>query len=461
MSLHKKKVHFIGILGSGMSSLAAMALKLGYEVQGSDLGKTPHHSILDGCVIKDSQIKDGWRPAQIVVYSSAIPRKNPELASARMAASEGILVLHRSEFLQHLMLAHTQIIVSGTHGKSTTSALLTHIFDDLSLDPLSVIGAQMARYQASIRYGKGNYFIAEADESDGTLLNYQPFVGVVTNIDVDHLDFYGSFGNIVNMFDSFIDKISPDGFAALFWDNEPCRNLFRKKKREFVTFGFNLGSEIRALDISQNGLTTHFKAVIDQEVYQIKIPLLGKHNILNSLASLSVVHGLKLDLEKAIASLSTFKGVQRRLNLTFENELIRIFDDYAHNPGKMSACIASLKEAFPMEPLIIVFQAHRYSRLQTMYVPMLESLKSADYVIVAPVFAAGEPDISDFSPNKIAFDIEKLCYIRAIPVSDQDQIPEIIEDLKLGKITVLTCGAGDIYKVGQKIAAKYISSHSK
>jgi UDP-N-acetylmuramate--alanine ligase len=438
-----------------MSSLAGIAQHLGYEIQGSDIGYPSNSSILPQSSIKKTHEKDGWRPAEIVVYSSAIPSSNPELVSARDALNEGVLVLHRSEFLQKIISQFKPIVITGTHGKSTTSAILTHLLDDLNQDPLSAIGASMIRYKAPYRYGNGEFFIVEADESDGSFLNYNPFVGVITNIDIDHLDHYGNINNVVAAFDSFIDRVAFDGFNALFWDNQYCRELFRKKQSQFVTYGLSIGSELRALDIKFQGMMTEFTAIVARDRFKVKIPLFGVHNVLNCLSALSVVYGLKLDVEQAIKSLANFQGVQRRLNLIFENERIRIFDDYAHNPGKISACIKSLKEAFPNEPVVVVFQPHRYSRLATMYIPMLEALKSADYIITVPVFSAGESEDPQYTPERIASDIRNLCKIKAIPVSSLDMIPTKINDLNLSKLTVLTCGAGNINLVGSKIAEVY------
>lgn len=452
----KQKVHFIGILGSGMSSLAGLAEKLGYEVQGSDSGNIGNSSYLNEINIKTSQKEDGWRPAKIVVYSSAISENNPELISARKATSEGVQVLHRSEFLQTLMTEYRSILVSGTHGKSTTSALLTHIFDDLDQDPLSVIGAQMMRYNAPFRFGTGKYFIAEADESDGSFLNYKPFASIITNIDIDHLDYYKSLDNIVSAFDTFINNTSPDGFVALFWDNENCRNLFHKRPGNFITYGLTLGSEIRAIHIKSHGMITEFVAIVERDQYLVKIPLAGKHNILNTLAAIAVAHKLKLPLDKVVKSLASFKGVRRRLNLVFENNLVRIYDDYAHNPGKIEACIRSLKEAFPGRPLVTVFQAHRFSRLATMYRPMLEALKESDHIIVVPVYSAGEPDNPSFNPEQIALDLRKFFHAHAIAVKDMELAPSVIKSLKLSFPTVLTCGAGNIDTIGQKIAREFV-----
>lgn len=438
-----------------MAPLASMASMLGYKVQGSDISSIRPNDPLSKCLIKGTQEINGWYPADTVVYSSAISANNPELSSARACAAEGTHVLHRSEFLQKILQPYKSLVVSGTHGKSTTSALLTHLLDDLGQDPLAVIGANMIRYHAAFRYGQGEFFIAEADESDGSFLNYDPYVGIVTDIDIDHLDHFGNIENIIRAFESFIDRISPEGFTALYWDNDNCREIFRKKQQSFITYGFSIGSEVRALDINSQGMLTEFTVVIARQQYKARVPLLGKHNILNCLGALSVIHGLKLNIEEAINSLSTFQGVQRRLNLIFQNEKIRIFDDYAHNPGKIAACIKSLKNAFPKDPLIVIFQPHRYSRLATMYVQMLEALQSADYVITVPVYSAGEAINPEYNPERIAYDLQKLWNIKAIPVQDMKFAHQAISKLNIRNFTLLTCGAGNIDNIGPQIADEY------
>jgi UDP-N-acetylmuramate--alanine ligase len=454
ISINPKLVHFIGIYGSGMKPLAQLAKLMGYEVQGSDLSPIEHVSDL-GPVVRRHDLM-GWLPAGIVVYSSAISRENPELLSAIQSANLGVKVFHRSEFLDKLMSQQKQILVTGTHGKSTTSSIITHILDDLQLDPTAVIGAVMSRYGDSLRFGKGAYFIAEADESDGTFLSYHPHVAIVTNVDLDHMEFYKTYDNLKSYFSQFIDLVSDVGASILYWDQDWARNIVKlNPHKNFLTFGLNLGCDVRAINISNLGFKTRFLAVIERDQIPVEIPLIGTHNVLNALAALATSRVLGQDILQAAESLKSFRGVHRRLTTILQNSKVRIFDDYAHNPGKMTACIDSLKASFPHLPLIVIFQPHRFSRLETMYDEMLSSFKKADLVIVTPVYSAGEIDSGLFSPLSIALDLSKRSQTTAIGCLSLDDVIPLIKECHLSNPTILTLGAGDVNALTPKIQALF------
>lgn len=449
-SINQNLVHFIGIYGSGMKPLAQMAQLMGYEVQGSDLSQSNDQNDLTN--VSNNQKPMGWFPAGTVVYSSAISPENLELQSAYQSASLGVKVLHRSEFLNKIMSNHKQILVTGTHGKSTTSSLITHMLDDLSQDPLAAIGAVMTRYSESFRYGKGDYFVAEADESDGSFLTYHPEIAVITNIDLDHMEFYKTYENLVSYFSKFIDMVSPNGSTILYWDQEWARNLVKMKPNKcFLSFGLGLGCDVRAVDIRFQGFKTCFMAIVERDHIPVEIPLIGTHNVLNALAALALARTLGLNLQKSSESLKTFEGVYRRLNKIFQNSKAKIFDDYAHNPGKITACISSLKAAFENDPLIVIFQPHRFSRLETMYKEMLSSFRWADLVIVTPVYSAGEVDSGQYSPEKIARDLAFHSKTNAIGTPSLLGAVPLIQASNLRNPTILTLGAGDVRSITNKI----------
>ncbi len=450
ISINHNLVHFIGIFGSGMRPLAQLAKLMGYEVQGSDLSNIERVSDLGHIVRRHDSM--GWLPAGIIVYSSAISKENPELLSALESSNLGIKVFHRSEFLDRLMSQHKQILVTGTHGKSTTSSIITHILDDLQLDPTAVIGAVMSRYGDSLRFGKGTYFIAEADESDGSFLSYHPHVAVVTNVDLDHLEFYKTYDNLKSYFSKFTDLVTNEGTSVLYWDQDWARNIVKlSPHKNFLTFGLNIGCDVRAVNLSSLGFKTSFLAIVERDQIPIEIPLIGTHNVLNALAALSTTRVLGQNIQKAAESLKSFNGVHRRLSKILENSEVRIFDDYAHNPGKMTACINSLKDSYPNFPLIVIFQPHRFSRLETMYEEMLSSFKKADLVIVTPVYSAGETDFGLYSPFTIAQDLGKLSQTKAIGCTSLDEVIPLIKECHLSNPSILTLGAGDVDTLTPKI----------
>ena len=439
-------IHFIGIGGSGMAGLAELALISGYKVQGSDVNSSPILTRLArlGIRIATQHTLEAADNAKTIVYSSAIASDNIELVGARRL---GKLTLHRSEFLAHLMLDKKAITVAGTHGKSTTSAMLTHMLDDLGCAPWSATGGEMLRYQSSIKAGNSEWFIAEADESDGSFLNYRPFISVMTNVECDHMDFFKTEQSMINAFSTYLNNTNPDGTAVIGWDHPLSREIGQKYLGNRLTYGFLLGSEVRARDYHCHDGRTHFTAIVERDLIKCTVPTMGRHNVQNALCALAVARGLDLNIKMAAESLAEFCGVKRRMDRVFSNNKIIIFDDYAHNPGKVAAGVRTLRETWPNHKLHVVYQAHRFSRLETMYHEMLGSLAGADYVYVVPVYSAGESTIHDFSPSKLADDLELRMDLEAIPCERlEDAVDFILQRLDEPSV-VLTVGAGDVWRV--------------
>ncbi|MBM4251012.1 MAG: UDP-N-acetylmuramate--L-alanine ligase [Deltaproteobacteria bacterium] len=446
----KEPVHFIGIGGSGMSGLAEMAVHLGISVQGTDIKSS---TIIDRLVTKgvrfylghSGQSLDG---AGTVVYSSAIAADNPELT---LAHSKAIEVLHRSDFLQLLMSESLPITVAGTHGKSTTSAMIAHVLDDLGCKPKAVIGAEMIRYDSYLLLGDGNIFVAEADESDGSFLKYRPYVGVITNVELDHLDFFKNQGALLQAFGSYLQNITEDGFAIIGWDHPLTRDVGSTYLRDRLTYGFVLGCDVRARDyISVSGSST-FTVIVERDVFKCSLPMMGKHNVQNALCALAVTRSLGLNVKDAAASLANFRGVKRRMDRLLSTDRLKIYDDYAHNPGKISACIQALRQTWPQIKLHVVYQPHRFTRLETMYDEMLQSLDGADLVYVLPVYSAGETTQLDFSPAKIAADLRLRMDIDAVACDTLDEAVTTVQRQISDKAIVLTIGAGDVWRVAAKL----------
>jgi UDP-N-acetylmuramate--alanine ligase len=456
----KPPLHFIGIGGSGMAALAELALHAGVAVQGSDQKDSEVLAKLRalGACIKHSHTAASLGDAATVVYSSAIKEDNVELQAAR---SKNLNILHRSDYLAWLMKDKSSITVAGTHGKTTTSAMIAHVLEALGQDPTVAIGGTMRRIASAARFGHGPHFVAEADESDGTFLKYKPFIGVLTNIDSDHMEFFKNQSTLEKAFTDYLRNIdADDGCAVVGWDNATSRRIGSEYQRRRLTYGFLIGSEIRAVSYTAKAGESLFNAVIEKDILSCRLKIPGRHNVMNALCALAVVRALELNVKQAAEALATFPGVGRRMELIHEEAGLKIFDDYAHNPGKIAALLMSIREAWPKANLHVVFQAHRYSRLETMYDEMLGAVDSADFVYVVPVFSAGETTEGDFSSEKLAASIrarpllnEKRRVVIACTslAAATNAVREYLRSSAATPAVVLTVGAGDVYKVAEEL----------
>lgn len=444
-------VHFVGIGGSGMAGLAELALARGLKVQGSDAKDSPVLARLRelGANVRTGH-GDGRElgDAKTVVLSSAIPRDNAE---RKTAEERGLTILHRSEFLAALMLGTRPITIAGTHGKSTTTAMIAHVLEDLGCDPTVSLGGTMLRYGSAAKAGKSDLFIAEADESDGSFLNYRPYVGVITNVAPDHMDFYKDEAALIRSFERYLAQIDEEGTAVIGWDNPMSREIGSRYEKNRLTYGFLIGSEVRAIDYKLSKGEVSFSAIVERDRVPVRLRAFGRHNAQNALCALAVCRVLELDVKKAAASLEGFTGVDRRMTLVHEQPGVVVYDDYAHNPGKISACIVSLKEAWPDRKLHVVYQAHRFSRLETMYDDMLKAVSGADLVHVVPVYSAGESTTRDFSPEKLARDMEPRAGVKALPCSSLDAAVRSVVTRLDKPAVVLTVGAGDVWTVARDL----------
>jgi UDP-N-acetylmuramate--alanine ligase len=441
-----KSLHFIGIGGTGMRPLAEIALAQGYQVSGSDQAAS---SSLRSLQEQGARITLGHRREALpdepsaVVVSTAIGTDNPEVLAAQ---ERGWPILHRSELLHTLMQGRKAICVSGTHGKTSTTAMLAYMLEALGQEPTAAIGGEIVGRDRNALVGKGPYFVAECDESDGSFLRYDPFISIVTNIDLDHLDYYKDLEGLKRGFLSFVEKTSADGWAIFGWDNAAAREVAHLFEGQRLSFGTRIGSEVRGLSFNSKGNSAAYEAVVDKQLIQDTAPVVGRHNLQNILCCLAVASVLELDVVQAAAALRSYPGVGRRFSLVAETDRVRIFDDYAHNPGKIRSCIEGAREAFPRDELIIIFQPHRYSRLETMYNETMGSFGAADEVFVLPVYAAGETSQRVFSPESIAKDMSIASQTKALAY-DEALLGERLLNPK--KATVLiTIGAGDVWRLG-------------
>lgn len=439
----KDPVHFVGIAGYGMSGLAELCLKNRLKVSGSDLRKNDITNHLEklGATVFQGHAAANVSAAGTVVYTSAVDKGNPELAAAENA---GTSLLHRSDLLALAMKGRKAITVAGTHGKTTTTAMIGFMLERYGLDPVIICGGTMNAYGSTVYCGKGDFVVAEADESDGSFLKYQPFLSVTTNIDFDHMEYFKNKDGLAKAFLSYSRATHKDGMAIVGWDSALTREIMSEFTGPKLAYGFLIGSEVRAIGFQCSEGVSTFKAIVERDQIDCRINMIGKHNVQNALCCLAVARALGLDLKKAAAILTEFPGVKRRQEVVFKSEKVTIFDDYAHNPGKISALVSSIKDSWKSKKLLVAFQPHRFSRLDTMYDEMIGSVAAADQIFVLPVYAAGESTDKDYSSKRLAADIANRSGKPAHACADiKDAARQILQAITPGSV-VLTVGAGDV-----------------
>ncbi len=443
-------IHLIGISGSGMKPLAEIALAQGYRVSGSDM--LPASSLVSlGAQIRTGQQAENIpKDCDLVVYSSAIPATNPELIAAH---SRSIPTIHRSEFLNILCRGKKLIAVAGTHGKTSTTALIAHLLDYCGFSPTAFIGGEIIGKERSSYYGDGEYFVAEVDESDGTILNFHPFVGIINNIDLDHLNYYRDLQHIKDTFLQFCRQADPDGGLVFGWDNPDSQEVglqFTNENR--LAFGCQIGCDVRGLSFVATNSNSQFTAMVEREKVSGTVPCFGKHNFQNILCALAVASILDIDIKQACAALQSFSGVKRRLNCHYSSNTLKIFDDYAHNPGKIQAVISALRTAFPDWYLLIVFQPHRYTRMTTMYQEFVASFADANRVLVTKIFSAGEAHDASYDEQQFCQDLRKCSQTSCQLITGDLSANAILEGCARSTPTViLTVGAGDIHHLSYQL----------
>ncbi len=450
MFRNSKKMHFVGIGGIGMSGIAEILINLGYSVSGSDLSESEQTKRL---AAMGADIFIGHYPSNImdysvVVTSSAIDPNNPEIIEAKR---KGIPIIHRSEMLAELVRLKHGIGVAGTHGKTTTSSLLAYILYHGGINPTAVIGGKVLNFDSNARTGEGEYIVFEADESDGSFLNLMPTIGIVTNIDADHLDHYKYFNNIKDAFLTYINHIPFYGYSVLCLDDSIIRELLPKIERPYNTYGFSGDADFRAenMDIS-NGRTAFECFYKGKKIGSYSVGLLGKHNVLNALAVIAVALELGVDPSDIRDGLYQFKGVGRRLERIGEEKGILIYDDYGHHPTEIRATLSALKAL--NRRVIAVFQPHRYSRTQFLWDEFGQCFPNADILYLTEIYPAGEVPIEGVSSELIKNSIKKHDGRDVEIISNFEDIPEIAAGTAKEGDIIITLGAGDIYKAAVKIA---------
>ncbi|MEC7596043.1 MAG: UDP-N-acetylmuramate--L-alanine ligase [Pseudomonadota bacterium] len=448
-----KKIHFIGIGGSGMSGIAEVLINLGYEISGSDIESSAVTEKLEklGCNISYSQKAENVLGKEAVVVSSAINKNNPELREAR---HQKLLIVPRAEMLGELMRFRFGIAVSGTHGKTTTTSLIVQIMSEAKLDPTYIIGGIINATGMNAKLGKSDYLIAEADESDASFLHLQPMLSVITNIDEDHMATYNhNYAKLTDAFISFTSNLPFYGICVACIDDKGVKDILKKIHRPVLSYGFSDDADVKASNIDQNKMKMTFDVSCDkyQKHFPISLNLIGRHNISNALAAISVALELDIKIKDIQKALAHFSGVSRRLdyhqNLKINNKNIPLFDDYGHHPNEISEVFTSLRNTYPDKRLVVIFQPHRYSRTRDLFNDFVGCLSKVDALILLNIYSANELPINTISSSTLADSIRRRSSIDPIVAKDIDEIIEIIPNITFENDVVLTLGAGDVNKI--------------
>ncbi|WP_438344703.1 UDP-N-acetylmuramate--L-alanine ligase [Methylorubrum populi] len=443
-------IHFIGIGGIGMSGIAEVMANLGYTVQGSDANDNANVRRLSENGIRTfvGHRAENVENATLVVVSTAIRRDNPELIEAR---ERRLPVVRRAEMLAELMRFKSCVAVAGTHGKTTTTSLVATLLDAGNLDPTVINGGIINAYGTNARMGAGDWMVVEADESDGTFLKLPADVAIVTNIDPEHLDHFGSFDAIKDAFRRFIDNIPFYGFAVMCIDHPIVQDLVGHiEDRRIITYGENPQADVRLIDIDLKGGQSRFRVMIRDrrpgfrlEMQDLVLPMPGRHNALNATAALAVAHELGVSEDAIRKALAGFGGVKRRFTRTGEWNGAAIFDDYGHHPVEIAAVLRAARSSTDGK-VIAVVQPHRYTRLQSLFEDFCTCFNDADTVIVAPVYAAGEAPIEGIDRDSLIAGLKARGHRDAVALERPEDLARLVSGRAEPNDYVVCLGAGTI-----------------
>ncbi|HDI59075.1 MAG TPA: UDP-N-acetylmuramate--L-alanine ligase [Desulfobacteraceae bacterium] len=447
-------IHFVGIGGIGMSGIAELLLNLGYRVSGSDLRTS---EITERLARMGGTVFQGHRPehvadANVVVTSSAVKPDNPEVAAARAA---GVPVIPRAEMLAELMRLKYSVAVAGAHGKTTTTGLVAEVLAGGGLDPTVVIGGKLKSVGVNALLGRGDFIVAEADESDGSFLNFSPTIAVVTNIDREHLDFYADLASIQEAFLRFIDRIPFYGLAVLCLDSPALQEIIPRVKKRMTTYGLSRQAELQADQVVFDGLRSRFTVFWQgQALGPIVLNMPGQHNVYNALASIAVGLELEIDFDTIKAALEKVQGVQRRLEIKGQWNQVTVIDDYGHHPTEIVATLQALQQCWPKRRKVVVFQPHRYTRTQALFEDFTRSFNQSDVLIVLPIYAASETPIEGVTADRLAEAIRAHGHRQVVYLESAEAAVEELTRILGNDDILLTLGAGDVYQLGPRVLTR-------
>jgi UDP-N-acetylmuramate--alanine ligase len=446
----KEIIHFIGIGGIGMSGLSLIMKGQGFKVQGSDILNNKNIERLKKEKIKIflNQSKKNLKNATIVVISSAIKNNNPELTEAKR---KKIPIIKRGKMLASIVSLMKNIVVVGSHGKTTTTSLIAAIFQETKIDPTIINGGVINSINNTAKLGKSDWSILEADESDGSFVHISPTYSIITNIDREHMDFYKSMNDLKNYFIEFINKVPSFGKSFICVDDKINNEIIKKiKNKNFYTYGEKNNSNFKIKNIKQHETFSVFDVDVSLpnkkvlNIKKLKIPLLGVHNIRNSVGALGVALSVGIPIQKIKKGLMNFKGVQRRFNKIFTYNNIDFYDDYAHHPTEIKVVLQGVKKVFNKYDKVCIFQPHRISRLKDLKKEFTYAFKDADTVILCPIYTAGEKIKLGFDYEDFAKKIIKNSGVKLFMVENNNQLAKYLKQNMFGKKIVVGMGAGSI-----------------
>jgi len=452
-----QRVHFVGIGGVGMCGIAEVLLNLGYKVSGSDVKENAaiKRLLKQGASVFIGQKASNVKDVEVVVVSTAISADNVEVVAAK---EHRIPVIRRAEMLAEIMRFRHGIAIAGTHGKTTTTSLTASLLIEAGLDPTYVIGGKLNSAATNAKLGEGKYFVAEADESDASFLLLQPMMAVVTNIDADHLETHdGDFERYKHSFIEFLHHLPFYGKAVMCLDDPEIQNIMDDVSRPVMTYGIESDADVKALNIKCNGMQCHFDVALPElnETIPVTLNMPGKHNVLNSLAAISIAHLLGVETAAMQKALQVFDGIGRRMQQYGEIETAKghvlLVDDYGHHPTEVKATLEAAKNAWSKRRIVVVFQPHRYTRTRDLFEDFSKVLSQADALIVTEIYAAGEEHIAGADGRALCAAIRARGRVNPVFVEDLNDLnASIIDVIEKGDV-LLTLGAGSIGAIAEKL----------
>ena len=450
-------IHFIGIGGIGMSGIAEILFQSGYHVQGSDLKQSNNTNRLEKLGIKVfiGQKKSNIIDAKIIVVSTAISEKNEEFIAAKKMF---LPIVHRSEMLGELMRLKQSIAIAGTHGKTTTTSLIAKMIEDNGMDPTIINGGIISSLDSNARLGNGEWMVVEADESDGSFSKLNPTAAIITNIDLEHLDYHKNEDNLENAFYNFVSSIPFYGFVCLCIDNPRTQRLISKlENKKVITYGMSANADIRATNIYYKNNKMNFSLNIknnkefEENVYKIEFSMIGMHNIQNALATIATGIELKIPLTKIKNTLKNFTGVERRFQKVGNFKNTTIIDDYGHHPVEINSALSAARFLAPESKIIAIFQPHRYSRLKDLFDDFCSCFNKADHVFLLDVYAAGEKSIKKFESINLEKGLTDYGHKNVFYIKNQNLLAKNLLKLIQPNDLIICLGAGSITKIANSL----------
>ncbi len=457
-----KHIHFVGIGGAGMCGIAEVLKNQGYQVSGSDIkaSKTTAQLEENGIQVYIGHAAENIQHANVIVVSTAIDQENPEI---KAAIEQRIPVVRRAEMLGELMRYRHGIAVAGTHGKTTTTSLVTCMLAEENLDPTYVIGGLLNRTGVNAALGASRYIVAEADESDASFLHLQPMATIVTNIDADHMDTYGgSFDVLKDTFVEFLQKLPFYGLAVVCGDDANVREIMPRIGRPVLTYGFNKDNDIRAVDVEQDGMQSHFTVLRkDREPLRVTINMPGAHNILNALAAIGIATDEGVSDGAICRALESFSGVGRRFQVQGQFDVdggdVKLVDDYGHHPKEVEATIKAARQSHPDRRLVMMFQPHRYSRTRDCFDDFVDVLSQVDQLLLLEVYPASEKPIVGADSRALARSIRLRGDVEPILIDPiEGNLQHALQKVLQANDLLLTQGAGNVGAISVELAQNHL-----